>query len=43
VAYYLGRLRAERDSQETADDATADATRLGAPDLVPTVPLTRRY
>jgi glycerol-3-phosphate dehydrogenase len=37
VAYYLARLAAERESQLQADDATADATRLGAPDLVPTV------
>jgi glycerol-3-phosphate dehydrogenase len=39
VAYYLARLEAERQSQEQQDDATADATRLGAPDLVPTVAL----
>jgi glycerol-3-phosphate dehydrogenase len=39
VAYYLNRLAAERQSQLQADDATADATRLGAPDLVPTVAL----
>ncbi|HLH46541.1 MAG TPA: glycerol-3-phosphate dehydrogenase/oxidase [Acidimicrobiales bacterium] len=42
VRYYRARLEAERQSQETLDDATADATRLGAPDLVETVPLARR-
>jgi glycerol-3-phosphate dehydrogenase len=39
VTYYLTRLDAERQSQRQDDDATADATRLGAPDLVPTVAL----
>jgi glycerol-3-phosphate dehydrogenase len=39
VTYYLTRLQAERQSQQQVDDATADATRLGAPDLVPTVAL----
>jgi glycerol-3-phosphate dehydrogenase len=39
VAYYGDRVAAERQSQEQVDDATADATRLGAPDLVPTVVL----
>ena len=39
VNYYLTRLAAERQSQLQLDDATADATRLGAPDLVPTVAL----
>jgi glutamate formiminotransferase len=26
-------------SQQTADDQTADATRMGAADLIPTIPL----
>ena len=39
VTYFLTRLQAERQSQQQVDDATADATRLGAPDLVPTVAL----
>ncbi|MGH8920833.1 MAG: glycerol-3-phosphate dehydrogenase/oxidase [Actinomycetes bacterium] len=39
VEHYLGRLEAERQSQKAVDDHTADATRIGAPDVVPTVPL----
>jgi glycerol-3-phosphate dehydrogenase len=35
VAHYLGRVAAERESQEQPDDATADAARLGAADIVP--------
>jgi glycerol-3-phosphate dehydrogenase len=35
IAHYLARVQAERDSQEQPDDATADAARLGAPDIVP--------
>jgi glycerol-3-phosphate dehydrogenase len=31
--YYATRVRAERDSQAQPDDATADAARLGAPDV----------
>ena len=33
VEHYLARVRAERDSQEQPDDETADAARLGAPDI----------
>ncbi len=33
VAHYDARVRAERESQEQPDDLTADATRLGAPDV----------
>jgi glycerol-3-phosphate dehydrogenase len=33
VERYLGRVRAERDSQERADDSTADEARRAAPDL----------
>ena len=33
VEHYLLRVAAERDSQTMADDATADATRLGAPEV----------
>ncbi|MST33586.1 FAD-dependent oxidoreductase, partial [Acidimicrobiaceae bacterium USS-CC1] len=39
VAHYRARVAAERRSQQAADDRTADATRLGAPDVIPTVPL----
>jgi glycerol-3-phosphate dehydrogenase len=39
VSYYLARVRAERRSEEVADDEGAAATRLDAPDLVPTVVL----
>ncbi len=39
VTYYRARVEAERESQLAADDRTADATRLGAPDVAPTVPL----
>jgi glycerol-3-phosphate dehydrogenase len=35
VEHYQGRVAAERASQEQPDDETADATRLGAPDVVP--------
>jgi glycerol-3-phosphate dehydrogenase len=35
VANYRLRVEAERASQEQPDDETADATRLGAPDVVP--------
>jgi glycerol-3-phosphate dehydrogenase len=37
IANYLARVKAERGSQEALDDAGAEASRLGAPDLVPTV------
>jgi glycerol-3-phosphate dehydrogenase len=33
VAHYEARVRAERQSQEQRDDQTADAARLGAPDV----------
>ncbi|CAO5247608.1 glycerol-3-phosphate dehydrogenase/oxidase [Frankia sp. AgKG'84/4] len=33
VGHYLARVAAERAAQEQADDATADATRAGAPDV----------
>jgi glycerol-3-phosphate dehydrogenase len=33
VAYYLARVEAERDSQRQPDDRTADAVRLGAPEI----------
>jgi glycerol-3-phosphate dehydrogenase len=36
VAYYGKRVEAERESQLQPDDQTADAARLGAPDIVPT-------
>ncbi|MCY1143092.1 glycerol-3-phosphate dehydrogenase/oxidase [Actinoplanes sp. Pm04-4] len=35
VENYRVRVEAERESQEQPDDETADATRLGAPDVVP--------
>lgn len=35
VDHYLKRVEAERLSQEQPDDETADAARLGAPDIVP--------
>jgi glycerol-3-phosphate dehydrogenase len=35
VAHYLARVEAERESQEQPDDETADAVRLGAPEVVP--------
>jgi glycerol-3-phosphate dehydrogenase len=35
VEHYLQRVAAERESQEMPDDQTADAARLGAPDVVP--------
>jgi glycerol-3-phosphate dehydrogenase len=33
VEHYLARVAAERESQEQPDDHTADAARLGAPDV----------
>jgi glycerol-3-phosphate dehydrogenase len=33
VEHYQGRVAAERESQEQPDDHTADAARLGAPDV----------
>jgi glycerol-3-phosphate dehydrogenase len=35
IEHYRLRVEAERASQEAPDDATADATRLGAPEVVP--------
>ncbi len=35
IEHYLARVAAERESQEQPDDATADAARLGAADIVP--------
>ncbi|HEX2901910.1 MAG TPA: glycerol-3-phosphate dehydrogenase/oxidase [Jatrophihabitans sp.] len=35
VEHYLARVAAERESQQQPDDATADAARLGAADIVP--------
>ncbi len=37
VDHYVKRVEAERESQKMPDDATADAARLGAPDVVPVV------
>jgi glycerol-3-phosphate dehydrogenase len=37
IEHYRLRVEAERASQEEPDDETADATRLGAPDVVPLV------
>jgi len=42
VEHYLARVAAERESQEQPDDATADAARLGAADIVPIAPLPAR-
>jgi len=39
VEHYVARVAAERESQEQPDDATADAARLGAADIVPLSPL----
>ena len=33
IDHYLARVAAERESQEQSDDQTADAARLGAPDV----------
>ena len=33
VAHYKARVKAELDSQEQPDDRTADAARMGAPDV----------
>jgi glycerol-3-phosphate dehydrogenase len=35
VEHYAARVEAERLSQEQPDDHTADAARLGAPEIVP--------
>jgi len=39
VKVYLERIEAERASQDAKDDLSADLTRLSAPDIVPTIPL----
>ncbi len=39
VEHYRARVQAERESQRQDDDLSADAARLGAPDVAPTVPL----
>ncbi|TNC46905.1 glycerol-3-phosphate dehydrogenase/oxidase [Mumia zhuanghuii] len=39
VEHYLARVAAERESQTMPDDETADAARMGAPDVVPVVGL----
>ncbi len=33
IEHYLARVAAERESQRMPDDLTADAARLGAPDV----------
>jgi glycerol-3-phosphate dehydrogenase len=35
LEHYIKRVAAERDSQQMPDDRTADAARLGAPEIVP--------
>lgn len=35
IEHYRSRVQAERESQQMPDDETADAARLGAPDVVP--------
>ena len=35
VDHYLARVAAEIEAQQQPDDETADAARLGAPDVVP--------
>jgi len=37
IDHYTARVAAERESQDQPDDATADAARLGAPDIVPAI------
>jgi glycerol-3-phosphate dehydrogenase len=41
VEHYRARVAAERESQEQDDDLGADAARLGAPDVAPTLPVER--
>ena len=41
VEHYRARVAAERQSQLQDDDLAADAARLGAPDIAPTVPIER--
>lgn len=40
VEHYGKRVQAERDSQTKPDDRSADAARLGAPDIAPVAPVT---
>ena len=35
IEHYRMRVAAERESQQMPDDETADAARMGAPDVVP--------
>ena len=35
VEHYVKRVEAERESQRMPDDETADAARMGAPEIVP--------
>jgi glycerol-3-phosphate dehydrogenase len=35
IEHYVARVAAERESQDQPDDRTADAARMGAPDIVP--------
>ncbi|MGQ0465808.1 MAG: glycerol-3-phosphate dehydrogenase/oxidase [Sporichthyaceae bacterium] len=35
IEHYVARVAAERESQDQPDDTTADAARMGAPDIVP--------
>ena len=35
IEHYQQRVAAERESQQMPDDETADAARMGAPDVVP--------
>ena len=35
IDHYVKRVEAERQSQQMPDDETADAARMGAPDVVP--------
>ena len=39
IEHYLQRVAAERESQMMPDDKTADAARMGAPDVVPLAPV----
>ncbi|HEY6761692.1 MAG TPA: glycerol-3-phosphate dehydrogenase/oxidase [Baekduia sp.] len=41
VEHYTARVAAERGSQEQDDDLSADAARLGAPDVAPVLPVER--
>jgi glycerol-3-phosphate dehydrogenase len=41
LEHYRARVAAERESQEQDDDLGADAARLGAPDVAPTLPVER--